>query len=147
MPADQKAIQRLNHAGALTILAMRNGDFDRLIEALLTLCTVLQDPELDPPVALVAAGDLVEAQSLLAQHGGDARRYADSIELFAQLARENPRVPGTGAVLHAYRAGYQQYLMTEAAADLKTALAAGDDGARPGRSSGSVRPGTRSSGS
>jgi hypothetical protein len=127
VPADQKAIQRLKHARALTILAMRNGDFDRLIEALPTLRAVLQDPQLDPPVALVAARDLVEVQSLLAQHGGDARRYADSIELFAQLARENPRVPGTGAVLHAYQAGYQQYLMTEAAADQKTALAAGDD--------------------
>jgi hypothetical protein len=127
VPADQKAIQRLNHARALTILAMRNGDFDRLVEALPTLRTVLQDPRLDPAVALVAARDLVEAQSLLAQHGGDGGRYAASIELYAQLARENPKVPGTGAVLHACRAGYQQYLMTGAAADLKTALAAGDD--------------------
>lgn len=127
VPADQKAIQRLNHARALIILAMRNGDFDRLVEALPTLRTVLQDPRLDPAVALVAARDLMEAQSLLAQHGGDGRRYADSIELYAQLARENPRVPGTEAVLHAHQAGYQQYLMTGAAADLKTALAAGDD--------------------
>ena len=126
LSASHKAIQRLNHARALTFLAMRNGDFDRLITALPLLQAIVQDRELEPAVALLAARELVEAHNLLVEYGGDSDRFRESIGLFAWLVRENPGISGAEAVLHEYQADYQQYLMTQASEDAKLAQKAGN---------------------
>jgi tetratricopeptide (TPR) repeat protein len=138
MEPSQRAVQRLNHARALVFLAMRNGDFDRLIDALPLLRGVLQNHQLDPAVALLAARDLMEAQALLVQHGGDDDRYRDAIELFAELARENPNVPDAQPVLHEHRAGYQQCVLSAAMQDLAAAMAA-DDQIRADQARGQLR--------
>ena len=126
LPPTHRAMQRLNRARAEVFLAMRDGDFDRLVDALPVLRDVLQDKLLEPAVALVAARDLVEAQSLLVQHGADAGRYGESVELFAQLARENPEIPDAQSVLHEHRAGYHQCVLSAAIQDLEAAESAGD---------------------
>lgn len=129
VPSGQKAIQRLNHARALTFLALRNGDFDRLVDALPLLRAVVLDPDLDPAVNLLAARDLMDAHNLLVQYGGDGAGYRDAIALFAQLVRENPGIEGAQAVLHEYQAGYQQYLVTQATDQAVAAQKAGDQAA------------------
>ena len=119
-------MHRLNRARALTFLALRNGDFDRLVDALPILSDVVQDPDLDPAVAMIAGRDLIEAHSLLVQHGGDPSRYGDSIELFARLVDENPGIPGARSLLHEQRAGYQQCVLSAAIQELTDATSAGD---------------------
>ena len=126
MPASHRTMYRLNRARALTFLAMRNGDFDRLVDALPILSDVVQDPDLDPAVALIAGRDLMEAHSLLVQHGGDLSRYGDSIELFARLAEETPGIPDARSLLHEQRAGYQQCVLSAAIEELADAASAGD---------------------
>lgn len=125
-PAANKAMQRLNHARALTFLATRDDDHDRLVEALPLLRAVLQDQALDPAVALLAAADLVNAESMLAERGRDDGRYGEAVELYARLVRENPGIPAGQATLHENRAGYQQYLARAASEDFNTAELAGD---------------------
>ena len=68
----------------------------------------------------------MEAQSLLVQHGADASRYGESIELFAQLTRENPGIPDAQPVLHEHRAGYQQCMLSAATQDLEAAESVSD---------------------
>jgi hypothetical protein len=136
--AGQRAVQQLNHARALVFLAMRNGDFDRLIDALPLLRDVLHDQQLGPSVALIAARDLMDAQSLLVQHGGDADGYREAIELFAQLARENPNVPDAQPVLHEHRAGYQQCVLSAAIRDVEAATS-DDDQVRADQARGRLR--------
>ena len=126
IPASHRAMHRLNRARALTFLALRNGDFDRLVDALPILSDVVQDPDLDPAVAMIAGRDLIEAHSLLVQHGGDPSRYGDSIELFARLVDENPGIPDARSLLHEQRAGYQQCVLSAAIQELADATSAGD---------------------
>lgn len=126
VPAGHRAVHRLNHARALSVLAMRDDDHDRLVEALPLLRAVVHDETLDPSVALLAADDLVSAESMLAERGRDGGRYAGAIELYAQLLQENPGIPGGQARLHEHRAEYQQYLARGASEDLRAAESAGD---------------------
>ena len=126
VPASQRAMQRLNHARALTVLAMRNDDQDRLMEALPLLRAVVQDQTLDPSVALLAGHDLIDAESLLAERGRDGGRYAEAVDLYAQLVQENPGIPAGRATLHVARAEYRQYQMRAASEDLNAAESVGD---------------------
>jgi hypothetical protein len=63
------------------------------VAALPLLRAAIQDETLDPAVALLAAGDLVSAESLLAERGRYGGRYAAAVELYAQLVVENPGIP------------------------------------------------------
>jgi hypothetical protein len=123
----QQAMERLNRARALAFLAMRQGDFDRLIEALPVLRATLQDRQLDPAIALIAGRDLMEAHSLLVQYGGDPAGYGDSVELFAQLVTENAEdgenlaTRAARSLLHEHRTGYEQCVLTAATRDLEVA--------------------------
>ncbi len=125
-PASHRAMYQLNRARAMTFLAMRNGDFDRLVDALPILSDVVQDPDLDRAVALIAGRDLIEAHSLLVQHGGDLSRYGDSIELFARLTEENPGIPDARSLLREHRAGYQQCVLSAMIQELADAISADD---------------------
>jgi hypothetical protein len=124
--AGQRAVKRLNRARALVTLALKNGDFDRLTDALPVLRDVLQDLELDRAVALIAGRDLLDAEALLVEQGGDSARYREAIELFAQLARENPNIPDAQPLLHEHRAGYQQCVLSAAIQEATAATSAGD---------------------
>jgi len=128
--ADSEAMRRLNHARALTFSAMREGDHDRLVEALPPLREVIKDRTLDPAVALLAADDLVNAESMLAQRSHDGTRYAAAVDLYAEQAARNPLVAGTAARLHGHRADYQAFLEQEATDDAVAADEAGDEAAR-----------------
>jgi CHAT domain len=127
LSADQRAVQRLNHARALTFLAMRDDDHHRLVEALPLLRAAVQDPALDPSVALMAASNLVDAESMLAERGRDGGRYGEALDLYARLVEENPGIPAGPPSLHTARAGYQKYLGVIASEDLLAAESAGDE--------------------
>lgn len=122
-----QAMERLNRARALIFLAMRHGDFDQLIEALPVLRETLQDRQLAPAIALIAGRDLMEAHSLLAQHGGDPAGYGASVELFAQLVTENAEdgenmvTRAARSLLHEHRAGYEQCALAAGTQDLEAA--------------------------
>jgi hypothetical protein len=126
VPADSRAMQRLNHARALTSLAMREGDHDRLVEALPLPRAVFADRTLDPAVALLAADDLVNAESMLAQRSRDDTRYAAAVGLYARLVGENPEVTAGQARLHEHRAGYYAFVEQVATDDAVAAESAGN---------------------
>lgn len=127
---DSEAMRRLNRVRALTFAAMREDDHDRLLEALPALREVIQDRALDPPVALLAADDLVNAENMLSQRSRDGTRYAAAIDLYAEQAARNPRVAGTAARLHGHRADYQAFLEQVATDDAVAADEADDEAAR-----------------
>ncbi|MEV0456740.1 hypothetical protein [Catellatospora methionotrophica] len=114
---DLLAIQHLNHARASIMLALRESDYDRITEALPILRQVIDDPNLDRGLALLAADDLVNAQSTLAERSRDGERYAEAVRLHSKLAADNPQVPAGRARAHFHEAGYQQYLLRAAADD------------------------------
>jgi hypothetical protein len=128
--ADGEAMRRLNRARALTFAAMREGDHDRLLEALPALRKVIQDGTLDPAVALLAADDLVNAESMLSERSRDGTRYAAAVDLYAAQAARNPRVAGAAARRHGHRADYQAFLEQAATDDAVAAAEADDEAAR-----------------
>ena len=126
LSADQRAIWQVNRARALAFLAMREGDYDRAVEALPLLRDVVEDPVLDPAVALLAGEGLVGVESMLAERGRHDDRYAEAVELYARLVTENPGIQGAQARLHVERAAYQQYLARGISEDFKAAESADD---------------------
>lgn len=117
---EHRAVQRLNHARALTVLAIREGDYDRLVQALPLLHTLLTDGALDVTVARLAAKELVQAENLLAERGRAGGRYAEAIELFARFASESG-APGDLAALHTERAVYLSHLARRITEELEAA--------------------------
>lgn len=123
------AIQRLNHARASIMLAMRESDHDRVTEAFQILREVIEGRHLAPAVALTAGDDLVNAESTLAERSRDGRRYDSAVRLYARLVAENPDLPVGRARLHLHQAGYQQFVMREAMDAAHDAAMRNDDAA------------------
>jgi hypothetical protein len=113
IPPAHWAMQRLNHARALTAVAMRDADHDRAVGALGLLEQVLRDPALDRDAALLAADDLVNAESLLAERSRDGARYRAAVERYGQLAGANASIPSARPRCHGHRATYLMFLARE----------------------------------
>lgn len=134
VPAGNRAVERLNRARALTLLAVQEDSVDRVQEALPLLRDAIHDPGLDPVFALAAADDLVNAESGMAERSRDDRRYAAAIALFTEIVRENPGVPAGRAKLHGHRAEFLTFQAGRVSADLAEAERTGnDDAARRAR--------------
>ncbi|WP_449060972.1 hypothetical protein [Planomonospora algeriensis] len=126
LPAANRAVERLNRARALMTLAVREDDSDRVQEAMPLLRAALTDPALDPVIALSAADHLVNAESVLAERSRDGRRYAQAIDLLAEVVGENPGLPAGRAKLHGHRASYLVFRMRCADETLAHARQRGD---------------------
>ena len=119
---------RLNDARARMRLAASEADHDLLLAALDGVRDTLQEQGLDPALALLAAHDLVNAESTLAQRSHERTRYAAAVSLYGQLAQENPAFGWAQVAMHAQLADYQAFEMMLAGEDFKAARSAdGED--------------------
>lgn len=121
-----EANERLNKARAQMRLAADEADHDLLLTALDGVRDTLREAGLDPALALLAARDLVNAESTLAQRSHDGTRYVAAVNLYGRLAGENPAFDWARATAHAQRADYQAFETMLASGDLNAAAAAGD---------------------
>jgi len=120
---------RLNDARARMRLAASETDHDLLLAALDGVRDTLQEHGLDPALALLAARDLANAESTLAQRGHKRTRYAAAVSLYGQLAQENPALGWAQIEMHAQLADYQAFEMMLAGEDFKAARSADDEDA------------------
>jgi hypothetical protein len=127
VPAERVAMRQVNHARALSSLALSDLDADRPVESLALLRAAVQNHAVDPAVAFLAADELIGAESALAERSHNRDRYAAAIELFAGMVNDNPQIDGGKARLHGHRADYQTFLMRGASEDLEVAAKAGDE--------------------
>lgn len=127
LPAANRAVERLNRARALMMLAIREDDSDRVQEAMHLLREALTEPALDPVIALSAADDLVDAESMMAERSRDEHRYAQAIVLFAEVVSENPGIPAGRVKLHGHRASHLAFQMRRVYETLDQAQRCGDE--------------------
>jgi hypothetical protein len=126
LPAANRAVERLNRARALMMLAIREDDSDRVQEAMPLLRAALTDPALEPVIALSAADDLVNAESMMAERSRDEHRYVQAIVLFTEVVGENPGVPAGRVKLHGHRASYLAFQLRRMSETLVQAQQSGD---------------------
>jgi CHAT domain len=120
---------RLNDARARMRLAASEADHDQLLAALDGVRDTLEDQGLDPALALLAARDLVSAESALAQRSHERTRYAAAVSLYRRLAQENPAFDWAQIAMHEQLADYQAFEMMLAGSDFKAARVADDEDA------------------
>ena len=99
----------LDRAQDLQERAFVDGRLDLLLESAEPLRAIIEDRALDPIYALVAAHQLIDTESALAQRSRDDTRFRAAIDLYTQVLAENPGEPMGPAQLHAHLADYQSH--------------------------------------
>lgn len=129
LPADRRTVAELNRARARTMLALRRGLGHELQEALAVLRRTVQDPAVDPVLAVLAADDLVNAMSLAAEQTRDPQGYAEARRLLEHCLRRAPQVEASTR-LYGHRAQFYLFLARDDPGYFPLALAAQQEAVR-----------------